>query len=78
MSEEIKLNDTYALLGKTIRQKRESQSISVQDLANGLGMSRDRLELIENGKDRDITISEIILFSRKLNISLNKLFVDFH
>jgi len=78
MSEEIKLNDAYALLGKTIREKRESQSISVQDLAGGLGMSRDRLELIENGKDRDITISELILVSQKLNVSLNKLFIDFH
>ena len=78
MSEEIKINETYALLGKTIREKRESQSISIQDLAGGLGMSRDRLELIENGKDRDITISEIIFFSQRLNVSLNKLFIDFH
>jgi len=77
MTEDLKLKEAFILTGAIIRKKREEQSISIQKLANELGMSIARLESIEDGAYLDITISELILISGKLNMSLNEIFIDF-
>ena len=76
MEEAAQFKETFIIVGKTIRQKREAQSISVPELANRLGMSKDRLRSIEDGTDFDITISELILISIKLDVPLSEILVD--
>jgi len=76
MEDAEQFKDTFIFVGKTIRQNREEQSMSVHELANGLGISKARLESIEDGKDLDITISELISISEKLNVHLKEILVD--
>ena len=75
MEEAAQFNDTFIIVGKTIRQKREEKLMSVQQLANELGTSKERFESIEDGKDLDITISELILISQKLKVHLKDILV---
>jgi len=76
MEEAAQFKETFIIVGKTIRQKREEQSMSIQELAYGLGMSKDRLESIEDGKYLDITVGDLILISQKLNVHLKDILVD--
>jgi len=50
--------------------------MSIQELANGLNISIDRLESIEDGIDFDIYVSDLIMISEKLNVPLSEIMVD--
>ena len=63
----------YSLIGRNIRELRESQGISQQDFADAVGISKRHLSSIENGHTDNITLNTIARISELLNISISSL-----
>ena len=59
-------------LGDRIRQLRENEGISQGELAVSVGISRSAISQVEGG-ERKVTAEELILFSKRFNVSMENL-----
>ena len=66
----------YELIGKNIRELRESQGISQQDFADAADITKRHLSSIENGHATNIKLNTIARIAELLNISISQLVMD--
>lgn len=64
--------DDYSRIGRRIRELRETNDLSQQELAGAVGLSRPAISQIEKG-ERRICADELVKFSRALRVSIEAL-----
>jgi transcriptional regulator with XRE-family HTH domain len=60
----------YKQIGKKIKEFREIQKITQEDLAEGLGVSIQQLHKYETGKNK-ISIEKLLILAKRFNVDLN-------
>jgi XRE family transcriptional regulator, regulator of sulfur utilization len=69
--------DVKQLLGRRIKEIRQQNNITQEDLAEMAGISAKYLSSIERGKE-NFTLNTIINIAQALKIELNEIFIQLH